>query len=420
MSKKVLLITTISNLVLGAPFENLLRKVSNTYQGQINPAEQNFWKYRYLDQNINVSKRKSGAWPPPSYQDLTPGVDTDSAPAWTPQNQYLPPQDQYYDHSNSQSKSKDAGILGLLPDLSLPKFDKFFSDLNIKRNDVQHSLHNLASVHAFGTVVERVKNYFNAEDVGIENQDGLQLVVDQLVDNVNRQDRQGVIDSIEVVVNEGIDAAQFTIDELINRTAENPSPLIIGTTLLLSLLTGEAIGNGLTDAARAVIGQPAGEEEEEEEEEDFEDCVDYEDFYFGQFQNNTGNVDDGEDKDKDKDKDKGKSWFPFGRQKRSLRKEREARDGIVCPPHHEYYDYQYQEYVYGNYGYGNGGVGSNGGTNGENGSNGGGGSNGEGDHNGGSGSNEEGGSNGGQYVGGGGTSITLNNGIGGGGGGNGE
>ena len=96
--------------------------------GLLNPFQ--FGQHRTKHaQDSSFSNRN---WRVTSYQDLRPGVDTVEAPQWTLNNHYYPPPNQHYTSTNINAK-KD-GVFSFLPDISLPKFDKIFADLRVKRN----------------------------------------------------------------------------------------------------------------------------------------------------------------------------------------------------------------------------------------------------------------------------------------------
>jgi hypothetical protein len=374
---KFMLLSIFFHLVLGAPFESLFGNILKTFQFENNPIGHDARRNTFV-------KRKSNNWRVNSY---TPGVDTDSAPRWTLNNQYAPPQNEYSGPTNIKTKADN--IFGFLPDFSLPQFDKIFSDLHVRRNDVENAIQELVKVPSFSSVAETVQNYFQSGGDG--TQDGLTLLYENAVDRQDVEERQG----------------------------DRNRNVVVGIALLLSLLTGGSIGTVITEVAR----NAGNNNEVEDEDEDFYDGCG---FYYGEG-GNGGGGDDGdgdEGGDGDGDGDEGeqtKSWFGF-------RRKREAQylpgvgiyPGVVCPPNYDYEEYPYG--IYYNYnGYGNGGNGNGGGGNGGEGGNGGGGSNDGGGDNGGGGDNSGGGGNGGGGNGGGGSGGGGNGGGGGddGGGGNG-
>jgi len=328
----------------GAPFENPLRNILNPFQlGQDTSTSRNY----------NLLKRNSYNWRVNSYQDLTPGLDNDQAPPWALNNQYYPPKTPYASQSNI--KSKHDGVFDFLPDISLPNFDKLFSDLHVKRNDVENALQELIEVPSFNSVAESVQNYFESGKEGIDDRvkEGLNVLFKEASD---RQD----------VSRQGVD----------NRAIQ------VGTVLLLSLLTGGTVGSIITNVGRNLGNDEADDTNIENGNDSNMECG----YYYGE---------DGE-------------YYP-----------QYYEGGInplpfhyhgPCPPN---YDFDYFPYNYGAGGGGNdGGENSGGGNDGT--GNGGGGNGGGGNGDGGNG----GGGNGGGG-GSGGTEININGGGGNNGGSNG-
>jgi len=195
--------------VRGSPFGNPLKTLLNPFQ-----LGQDRTKHA---QDSSFSNRN---WRVTSYQELRPGVDTVEAPQWTLNNHYYPPPNQHYTSTNINAK-KD-GVFSFLPDISLPKFDKIFADLRVKRNDVETAIQELVRIPSFNTVAESVQRYFSSGDVA--KKDGLSVVFKGATD---RQDisRQGQ--------GQGL----------------NERALAVGTALLLSLITGGSIGAVIKDVA---------------------------------------------------------------------------------------------------------------------------------------------------------------------------
>jgi len=206
------LLSILVPLVLGPPIENLLGNILRTFSSAQSHEESsakrgwNFWKRKSNNRH---------------YYDITPGVDTDSAPTWTLNHQYRPPLNHHLTSSGIETKKN--GFFGFLPDLSLPKFEQIFTDLNVKRKDVENAIQEVVKIPSFENVAKTVQDYFRSSDDQDEYHDSLSVVYDNAID---RQDlgRQGV----------------------------NNRALVVGTAILLSLITGGSIGTVITEGVRKV------------------------------------------------------------------------------------------------------------------------------------------------------------------------
>jgi len=112
----------------------------------------------------------------------------------------------------------------------------------VKRKDVVNVLQSISQTQKLvGRTMQPIVDLFR----NIANSFSLDLIRRQSVEEIFETDRQ---DSTPIV-----DAILDPINELIDNLTENPEPPIIIATVLLSLVTGQVVGNTITDTANAMI-----------------------------------------------------------------------------------------------------------------------------------------------------------------------
>ena len=72
-------------------------------------------------------------------------------------------------------------------------------------------------------------------------------------------------------VNTLVDTAQFAVDQLVQNIANDPDPPLVLSTLLLSLFTGNIVGNSITDTVKKVENEKEKIMKEKEKEKEKEE-----------------------------------------------------------------------------------------------------------------------------------------------------